>query len=106
MNTGGQKIFLDKKKLSQLIQLRKNGVSEGSLALMFGCAKSSIITQLQKHHVKKPSKVFSAQLNTRWVLKDLREKGEIPVQEDKYFDMGGRRINRGKSYAEYLKNKR
>ena len=58
MVKGNHKIFCNKAKLSQLLNLRNNGLSLTSLATIYGVDNMSIHHQLKKYQVEKPAEVY------------------------------------------------
>jgi hypothetical protein len=58
MVKGGKKIFVDRAKLSQLLNLRQNGLSLTSLATLYSVDTMSISHQLKKYQVEKPAEVY------------------------------------------------
>ena len=58
MVKGGKKIFVDRSKLSQLLNLRNNGLSLTSLATLFSVDNMTIHHQLKKYQVEKPTEVY------------------------------------------------
>ena len=105
MQLGNKKIFRDKKLLTQMLNLRLNGLALSSLAWLFACDRDSITKQCQKYGIE-PHHVYSRVM--------LDEEGEVimverivsavlPKDNLTYKIVNGERINLGKSYAEYVR---
>jgi len=58
MVKGGKKIFVDRAKLSQLLNLRQNGLSLTSLATIYGVDNMTIFHQVHKYKLEKPAEVY------------------------------------------------
>ena len=89
-----KKIFTDEGKLNELLEKLKNGESPTSLARFYHCDHSSIIFQRDKHFGKQKriTKNIACERDTfRFIPCSL------PVPET-----FGEKINKGKTYAEYL----
>ncbi len=94
MNKGGKKIFADKNKLFIALNLRRCGFCLLSIAKMMGCDKKSVRGQCKKYGIKPLDNPFPF-----WEL----VKGIIPhFNKGKWDVVKGEKINRGKTYAEYL----
>lgn len=82
-----------------MVNLRRNGISFVTLSHHFNCHFTSIIDQCRKYHiVPLTDQVFGIET----IVSQL-----LPKQnpEDRWRVIEGERINRGKSYAEYLKSR-
>lgn len=100
MNRTYKKIFCDKNLLNEMLEKLKNGESPTSLARFYHCDHSSIFYQRDKHlgKLKKIIKNIACKRDTfRFIPQSL------PIHET-----FGEKINRGKTYAEYvtIQNKR
>ena len=58
MRKNDKKIFCDKSKLSQLLNLRQNGLSLTSLATIYGVDNMTIFHQVHKYKLEKPAEVY------------------------------------------------
>lgn len=103
MRQGDKKLFKDKVKLYQLINLRLNGMALSSLALMFSCDRDSVTKQIVKYGVI-PSHIYGLEnLDIPEIFTIERIITQvIPVNFANYKVVNGERINLGKSYKEYV----
>ena len=95
MRKNDKKIFLDKAKLYQMVNLRLNGLSLTSLGYLFNCNLKSIEYQCDKYNVKPIDDTYTIE---RLVSKILRNK----IKEPTYKVVNGEKINLGRSYKDYL----
>lgn len=95
MKTGNKKRFLDKNRLEDMFKLRRRGLSVYSLASIFSCDVSTIRYHLRKYCIDHPDEIYPIQ---RLVAKGLPAQ----IDDDKYKIVNGERINKGKTYKEYL----
>ena len=58
MRKNDKKIFCDKSKLSQLLNLRQNGLSLTSLATIYGVDTMAISYQVHKYKLENPDKIY------------------------------------------------
>lgn len=99
MLKGNTKLFThDKGKFYQMVNLRIIGVATSSLGLLFNCDRSSIESQLDKYFINPKEQIYTIE---RIVSNALPESKE----DNRWIDMGERKINRGKTYAEYQADK-
>lgn len=73
MRNGDSKLFLNKPKLSQMLELRLNGYALTSLAILFNCDRSSIAYQCDKFHARPLDQVVTFER----ILKQVLPKKEI-----------------------------
>ncbi len=97
MIKGNVKLFLDRTKLTRMINLRIIGYTEQSLATMFGCDRVSISQQLIKYNIIPLEQTYDFERITRAILPSLQ-----PQFNSQWEVRNGERINLGKSYKEYL----
>lgn len=95
---GNKKIFLDRDKLTQMLNLRINGFATTSLSVIFGVNRSSIENQCDKYWVKPLDEVITIERIVSNVLP--------PPKKSHWIVVDGERINQGKSYREYLEESR
>lgn len=93
MRINDKKVFLDKEKLYQMINLRLNGIAVSSLALFFNVDRSSISYQCDKYLIEPNDEVYTLE---RIISKVL------PKPDLTFKVINGERINLGRSYKEYL----
>lgn len=94
MRKNDKKIFLDKRKLTSLLNLRLNGFSLTSLAYLYSCDVMTILYRCRQHQVEPQDQVYDIQRIIKLVLPS--------PQPLTYKMVNGERINLGKSYKEYL----
>lgn len=88
------KIFQDREKLAEMLDLRLGGYSISALATLFKCDKSSIRYQCDKYNVEPPYKeVYAVERIASQVTSSAIGNWKI---------INGERVNMGKSYKEYL----
>lgn len=94
MRLNDTKIFQDKDKLLEMLNLRIDGCSISFLAAYYHCDKSSIRFQCDKYNVE-PSdeKVYAV---------DRILVQTFPKVVGYWKEVNGERVNVGKSYKEYL----
>lgn len=94
MRLNDKKIFLDKSKLYEMLNLRRSGYALTTLAIMYDCDISSIRYQCDKFYVQPIDETYTLER----IISQVLPKPE-PVT---YKVVNNERINLGKSYAEYL----
>ena len=116
MRSSYHRIFNDKEKLYQAINLRASGWSFSDLAQMFKCDRDSIRQQCLKYGIQ-PSEVFNlgktigSVLNSqdnptkvqRIVSNILKQTQPAAIQWE---ELDGINYSRGKFYQEYLEDSR
>lgn len=95
MVKGNTKLFLDKPKLYQMVNLRINGLSYVSLAEIFGCDWTSIKYLCHLYYIKPQTQVFGISN----IITQIIPKPEALT----YKIVNGEKINLGKSYKEYVR---
>lgn len=95
MRKGDVKIFADRQKLSQMVNLRRIGWAESSLALLFGCNIEPISTKCKRYRIKPLDNTYTFE---RIALKAM------PVNENKtrWRISGGENLCMGRSYKDYF----
>lgn len=97
MRKNDTKIFLDKQKLTQMLNMRRSGYALTSLAIIFGVDRTSIAYQCDKYLIKPLEETYTLER----IIEDVLEQVYKPEPE-KFKVIDGHRINLGKTYAEYL----
>ena len=97
MRQGDTKLFSDRDRLCQLVNLRLNGYASTSLAIIFNCHRSSVESQLQRYGILPLDTIYTIERIAANVLYHL-----VPP-EPKWEEVDGARFSKGKSYADYLK---
>lgn len=96
MKQGDKKLFLDRDKLTQMINLRRNGLTVTTLAIMFGCDYSSIRAQCDKYGiVPRVDVIYGIERIIAQIIPHY-------IQSKTFKVVNGEKINLGKSYAEYV----
>lgn len=103
MKVGNSKLFNDKNKLYEMLNLRFDGFSNRSLAYMYGCTVSSIREQCKKWNVKPKNNLYSIFKVKNSILNNFPLNSKEKVE---YMEIGGEKICKGKSYKEYLEDYR
>lgn len=99
MKLGNKKIFNDQNKLNMMLNLRMMGYSEGLLAFLFHCDEDSIKRLCKKYFIV-PGK---ARISMFFIFSILKTLPVTPQEDnDRWATIDGERINRGKTYADYL----
>lgn len=83
-----------------MLNLRLQGFSMDSLSLVFGCDKKAIRYQLKKYGTIPWEPVVNPFDANKKLMED-KLKGKIE-EDSRWKIVDGEKINRGKSYAEYL----
>ena len=95
-------IFDDKNKINKLVNLRLSGYSLVSLSYLFGVHYTDLIYQFRKYNIK-----FENTRNTEgreiYDIPRIVSRLIPPDKEDVWMIIDGEKINRGRSYADYLK---
>ena len=73
MKQGNKKVFLNQAKLTEMLNLRRNGFSYNILAKMFGCDRTSLAFQADRYQVK-PETVY----NLKGIVSKFLPKPEPP----------------------------
>ncbi len=95
MKKGQTTQFANKNRLEEMIKLRRNGLAESSLSLIFNVDKSTIRYHLKKYYITHPVEVYAVE---RIVGKTL------PNSTDPQWKVvGNERINLGRNYKDYLR---
>lgn len=94
MRKNDKKIFLDKVKLTQLLNLRLNGFALTSLAYLFNCDVMSVWHQCKKYQIEPLEDVYTIER----IIKAVIPKPQ-PLT---YRVINGEKINIGKNYADYI----
>ena len=94
MQIGNRKLFIDKALLSRMLNLRRNGYSIQTLAIMFNCHFTSIDFECQKYHIEPLTEVIGLERLISDVI------AQVPAPS--YKIINGEKINLGKSYKEYV----
>lgn len=95
MKKGDVKLFKDAKLLCDMLALRSMGWSTTSLAMLYACDRKAIEKQCKKYGAKPQETIYTVERITMYIIR--------PLVNNKWKMMGDVRINKGKSYAEYLK---
>lgn len=90
-------IFADRSKLELMLVLRLSGFTPDTLAFMFGCDESSIKYQCKRNNVKPLGGDISINTAIRQIL--------ATYLEDRWEVIDGERINKGRSYADLVKER-
>lgn len=85
-------IFDDKKKLNEMLELRKKGWTYVSLGFLYGVDFSSIYHECKKFHVEPPVKATRS------------NKAGIVLSPDNILKVVGLKPKKIKTYADYLKD--
>lgn len=94
MRKNDKKVFLNKEKLTEMLNLRINGYAIRSLATKYGVDTSSIRYQCDKYLINPmDEEVYDVGRIVSQVLPQPRQTYKI---------VSGEKINLGKSYTEYL----
>lgn len=97
MLKGGTKVFIDKEKFYQMVNLRRAGWAETSLSLLFDCKVPSISAKCKKFYIEPLGKVYTIE---RII------DGVLPRNENNLWRMsGGEKTCMGRSYKDYLISK-
>ena len=104
MKQGNKKLFLNKIILTQMLNLRLNGLALSSLAWIYNCDRDSISKQCAKYGIE-PDHIyhkFAAPAPHQVFLLERIVSQILPKDGGNYKIVNGERINLGKSYKEYL----
>ena len=91
------KLFRDEKVLQEMLELVKQGHSYAFLSRKFECDRSSILYQARKHKIERLVKIVNPKSP-----KSYPQDGRTFKLKDYYVE-NGEKINKGKTYAEYVK---
>ncbi len=89
-------LFSDKGVLNLMLSLRGQGWSYDALGFLFGCDPTAIIYQCQRYGIDPEEDIIGLQE----VIKQLVDEA------DKWYYVDGQKINKGKSYKDYLRSPR
>lgn len=92
---GYKKPFIDKHNLYLLINFRIEGYSLNSLASLFHCDKKAVSSQLKRFSISPENQVI--------IFKRGVFDGPTSLLSSNWKSLDGELINRGYTYAEYLK---
>lgn len=95
MRKGDVKIFADRQKLFQMVNLRRIGWAETSLGMLFGCDRSSIKEQCQKYKINPLRNIYTIERIASKAMPFERNKTDWRM-------IGGEKICLGRSYSDYL----
>ncbi len=95
MRKGDSKLFRNKQVLCDMLTLRTYNWSFTSLALLFGCDRTSIEDQCKKYGAIPGGEVYTIERIVRDVIK--------PMTDTIWEVRNGELVNKGRSYADYLK---
>ena len=95
MLKGNTKLFLDKQKLYQMLNLRRNGLTITTLAIMFDCDHTSIQAQCDKYGIHPIDEVYGIERIIAQVIPFYQSQLRFRL-------VCGEKINIGRSYKEYL----
>ncbi len=84
-----------------MTNLRRQGFSVNYLSSVFHCDKKAIRHQLKKYGVQRWEPVVSPYEGTKLCIKEGLKN--LLAEENKWEIKDGERVNKGRSYAEYLK---
>ena len=101
-----EKIFNDKDKLLNILNLRLAGWTLISIANLYQCDRQSVRYHCRKYQIfptktkftRNSREVFNPQRIVNHILIDI-----IPRKTSNWVVIDGERINNGRSYADYLK---
>lgn len=94
MRLHDRKIFLNKQKLWEMLNLRMNGYAISTLAIIYHCDMKAIRYQCDKYKITPPD-------NELYAVERIVSK-TISKSIGNWKFINGERINIGKSYKEYL----
>lgn len=98
------RIFNDKKKLAEMLELRNQGWTVTNLSRRYNCHYSSIINQANKYGIKAKEKPIREYESVRkYEKRDDIPKVDVKIITEKDKKMGIGKRNQGKNYADYLK---
>lgn len=103
------RLFLNKKKLLELLTLRRSGWGITSLALYFNCDESSIRYQCDKYGVSPETKTERKDGRRRTVNVErviAQTLTYFPQKMDRWVTVAGEKRAVGKTYKEYLESRR
>lgn len=99
MKPGGRKVFDDRQALYVAINLRRIGWSSASIALIFGCDRTSVEHQMRKFGIIPETEVVYS------IEKLLAQMVPEPPRS-RWFLVNGERVNAGRSYKDYFANRK
>lgn len=94
MKKGNKKVFTDKNKLYYLLNMRLCGFSYETLAVFFKVDRTSVENQCEKYDINNATK------NIYNIQNILKTTFPAPI-ENKFIDLGGYRICKGRNYKDY-----
>lgn len=93
MKLGQQRKFNNKDNLNRMLNMRIIGFSTFTLAFIFGIDRTDLCHYFKRYLIEQPDEVY----DIKRIISEV-----LPKQEDKWIIKGGEKINKGKSYEEYL----
>lgn len=98
-------ISKDKDNLIEMLNLRKSGWTFVALSQLYDCDRTTLRYQCRKYqvfpikklHIKNSSEVFDPKRIALHIIHEL-----YPTVQTNWTIIQGEKINKGKSYAEYL----
>lgn len=100
MRKNDKAIFKDKDKLTIMLNLRLNGYTVDSLALLYKCDKKAIKYQCRKYDIAPVGQVCGIEKLIHLILPKVVEPIFRPPSHWMVID--GERINMGRPYKEYF----
>lgn len=103
----GAFVFVNKDKLLEMLSLRKAGWTFVSLAELYNCDRTSLRYQCRKYQVFPQKTKFNFNPHLLEVFDPKRIITQIiveihPPEKSDWIEINGEKINKGKSYSEYL----
>ncbi len=95
MKKGNKKIFLNKPRLYQMLNLRRNGLALTSLAVIYNCDRTSVAYHCKEYQI---APIDEEVYDLERIISQILPKAPQPT----FKIVNGERINLGKTYKEYL----
>lgn len=104
----GTFVFSDKDKLIEMLALRRSGWTFESLAELYSCDRSSLRYQCRKYQIFPHKTRFHFNPHSLEVFDPKRIITSVLIEvypiDTQWTIIDGEKINKGKSYAEYLES--
>lgn len=98
-------MFNDDRNLYLLLNLRLQGYSFGALATVFHCDKMAVKRHCEKYGIYPMDFDNSLRKRNSFSLPEILDLFlKPPISDPRWVTIDGEKINRGRSYREYLKS--